>query len=257
MSRVSTDPRLRRRRRAVERSRRRRLAAIAIAAATAATGVGAAFLSPLLEVADVRVVGARHTRAAEVARIAGLDDRPNLLLLSTAAVEARAETLPWVRSATVERALPGTVRVRLVERRPAALVAAAGALWTVDERGRVLGRGRDRRHLPVVTGARVARPRPGARLAGEEIDHALTALRRLPARVGAALEGVVATSVERISLSLAGGTVVRYGAAESMRAKNEVVVRLLGRIRDDGIAAAYIDVRVPSAPVVMPRTARP
>ena len=49
---------------------------------------------------------------------------------------------------------------------------------------------------------------------------------------------------------LADGTQVRYGAARSMRAKNQVLAALLTELRAEGGAASYIDVRVPTSPAV-------
>jgi cell division septal protein FtsQ len=65
---------------------------------------------------------------------------------------------------------------------------------------------------------------------------------------------VVAPSFERISFSLADGTLIRFGAAERLDAKNEVLNALLKRLKEQGRSAAYIDVRVPTSPAVAPRT---
>ena len=64
------------------------------------------------------------------------------------AVQKRVTALPWVRHATVERRLPDTVRIRIAERRPAALWQRQGQLSLIDEDGTVittrgLGRFRD------------------------------------------------------------------------------------------------------------------
>src|SRR5687768_4599839 len=133
--RVATDPRMRRRRKSVARTKRRRV----LSGAGTILAVGmigwVALGSPLLAVDEVKVVGARHTTSAEVAAAAGLGSEDNLLLMSTEDVEAKAETLPWVRTAEVDRMLPGTVRVRITERIPAMVVSLGAAQWTIDARG--------------------------------------------------------------------------------------------------------------------------
>jgi cell division septal protein FtsQ len=68
--------------------------------------------------------------------------------------------------------------------------------------------------------------------------------------------GVFAPTVERITFSLREGTSVRYGAAEQIRDKNEVLQVLLRRLDDEGRTAAYIDVRVPTSPAVAPADVR-
>jgi cell division protein FtsQ len=206
--------------------------------------------SPLLDVRHVRVIGASHTTAREVARVAGLDSDDNLLLLSTAEVEERAETLPWVKRAEAGRVLPGTVRVRIVERRPAAVVSMGAARWTVDRWGRVLQVGRARKGLPVLAGSAIEDIEPGAELRAPHVLDALTAFRSLPPRLERRVEAIFAPTLERISFSLDGSTLVRYGPAERLWAKNKVLTAVLKRLRAQGRTAAYIDVRVPTSPAV-------
>jgi cell division protein FtsQ len=253
--RVVTDPRISRRRRAVERSKRRRIATVAgIVAALA--GIGwVALASPLLAVDEVRVVGAKHTTPEEVAQVTGLGPEDNLLLLSTGEVAERTETLPWVRSAEVDRMLPGIVRVRIVERVPAMIVSLGAARWTIDAKGFVLESGAVTEELPILGGAETGDIEVGAQLTTPEIQDALKAFRSMSKKIRMKIVAVVAPSFERISFSLADGTLIRFGAAERLDAKNQVLEALLSRLHEQGRVAAYIDVRVPTSPAVAPRTA--
>jgi cell division protein FtsQ len=61
-----------------------------------------------------------------------------ILAVDPAAVRARLERLGWVRRATVERRLPASLYVRLVERRPAALWQRDRKLALVDQAGTVI-----------------------------------------------------------------------------------------------------------------------
>jgi len=252
--RVATDPRISRRRRAVARSKRRRvmtwLGSIAALGALGWVALG----SPLLAVDEVRVVGGEHTTSEDVALAAGLGPDDNLLLLSTADVAAKAETLPWVRSAEVDRMLPGTVRVRVTERVPAMVVALGAARWTIDARGFVLDSGAVNAKLPILGGAETGDIEIGAQLTTPEIQHALKAFRSMSKKLRAKIIAVVAPSFERISFSLADGTLIRFGAAEKLAAKNQVLNALLAKLAQQNKSAAYIDVRVPTSPAVAPRT---
>ncbi|MEK9672811.1 MAG: cell division protein FtsQ/DivIB [Rhodospirillaceae bacterium] len=66
----------------------------------------------------------------------------------------RVEKLPWVKSAVVERMLPGTVQLHITERVPMALWQNQGAFQLIDEDGKViLKSGLERfSDLPVVVG---------------------------------------------------------------------------------------------------------
>ena len=78
----------------------------------------------------------------------------NLLDLDLAAIEAEVERDPWVAHAAVRRALPDTLEVRVVERRPAALALIEGQVHLVDATGFVIGPtgAASADDLPVLTG---------------------------------------------------------------------------------------------------------
>lgn len=131
--RPAIDPRLRARRVAVARAQGRRRLRIFLAGATVVCLAGAGWLavqSPLLDVDRVAVRGAEHLSVAEVQRAAGVEHRDALLLVDGGAVARRVERLPWAGEVKVGRSLPGTLVIRVAERRPVAwvrTVPAAGA----------------------------------------------------------------------------------------------------------------------------------
>lgn len=254
--RAGTDPRISRRRRAVARTKRRRIGTIVGTIAVIGALGWVALASPLLSVDEVKVVGAEYTTSEDVVLAAGLGSDDNLLLLSTAEVEAQTETLPWVKAAEVDRMLPGTVRVRITERTPAMVVSLGAARWTIDARGFVLESGAVRDTLPVLGGAETGDITVGAQLTTPEIQDALTAFRSMSKKLRTKIVAVVAPSFERISFSLADGTLIRFGAAERLDAKNQVLDALLARLAQQERSAAYIDVRVPTSPAVARRSAR-
>lgn len=248
--RARTDPRISRRRQAVARSRRRKFAVRAGVLGALVVAAYVAFASPLLAVRAIRVAGAAHVNAAEVARVAKLDESDNLLLLSISSVERAVAQLPWVKEVEVARKLPGTLRVRIIERRPALVLALGAARWTVDREGRVLDAGAVDEGLPVLAGVSVDDVKPGVRLRSPEIKDALRAFASMPPRLRAQVEAVFAPTLERITFSMTGGVQVRYGAGEQLRSKNAVIKVLLERVHLEGTTANYIDVRVPTSPAV-------
>lgn len=251
-ARVRTDPRFSRRRRSVERVRRRRIA-IRMAATAAVAGLAAAVVwSPLLDVREVRVVGARHTGSGVVVAAAGVEGGENLLFVPTDEIVRRTQALPWVADVLVDRMLPGTVRIKVVERKPAVALSLGAARWTLDAHGHVLAAGGVKKKLPVLAGVQVGTVQPGVRLRTEEAVDALTVLRSLPRGLRREVVALFAPTLERISFKLSDGMVVRYGAAENIAGKNAVLKAVVGRVRAEGVGASYIDVRVPTAPAVSP-----
>ena len=248
--RAITDPRMRRRRVGVRRQRRRRFVMAAAAVSSVALTGWIVGWSPLLRVTDVLVEGAERTPEAAVVNAADLGRHDHLFLLDADAVAGRVEELPWVRSADVDRILPGKVRISIKERRPAIVLLVGGDRWTLDATGRVLQAGDAVPGLPVLTGGVMARPVPGNIVDGASARHALRAWRTLPARVRTRVRGIVAPTLERITFVLDDGTQVRYGAAEHLRAKNAALLAVLARVEAEGRTPTYIDVRVPATPAV-------
>jgi len=109
-------------------------AADQIAAQTTAR-LAAASVELGLSVRDVTVNGRRSAPREDVVRALGARSGEPILLFDVDAAQARLESLGWIEGATVSRRLPGTIHVRLVERRPFALWQHEGAVALIDRAG--------------------------------------------------------------------------------------------------------------------------
>jgi cell division protein FtsQ len=96
----------------------------------------------------VEVTGTRYLEPAEIVRRLGVDTLRSIWD-ELAPLERRVLEHPGVRAATVERGLPGTLRVRVEERLPVAFVPAPTGLRVVDDGGRVLPIDPSRRQVDV------------------------------------------------------------------------------------------------------------
>jgi cell division protein FtsQ len=250
-----SDPRISRRRKTVVRAGRRKLVVRFLLLVAMGALVYALFFSPWLQVRGVTVGGVQKTSPEQVIAAGGIGTADNLLLVSPNDVAERVERLPWVLRASVDRKLPGTVVVRVVERSPSVVLALGNRRWTIDAEGRVLTEGEAGDDLPVVAGVAVDHVTPGANLRNEALLSALKAFESLPSALRSEVAAVFAPTVERITFSLKDGIQVRYGAAEELGSKNEVLAILLKRLRHEGRTSVYLDVRVPSNPAVGPASA--
>jgi cell division protein FtsQ len=153
------------------------------------------------------------------------------------------EALPYVRSATVTRDWPDTVRITVRERRPVAWVDGPGAKVLVDRTGRVLERVETPPPaVPQLIGA-TAVPPPGGHV--DALD---------AAQVAGALDPLAAagtTSVEQtdhgVVLHLAEGQDIRMGPATQIGVKLRAAFAVLANSQDQPVA--YVDVSVPTNPV--------
>ena len=126
-----------------------------------ALGAGArnAFMSATaglgLTVENVYSTGHREAKPAAI--LAALDIKRGDPILGFAPDKARARllALDWVESATIERRLPDTIRIQIVERQPFALWQHEQRIQTVDRIGTVINARDVPRfgHLPLIVGA--------------------------------------------------------------------------------------------------------
>jgi cell division protein FtsQ len=89
-------------------------------------------------VVDIRVEGRATTDRETI--LEALNARPGtpILAIDPTRAKQRLESLPWVRSAVIERRFPDTIYVRLVEREPMALWQHGGKLDLIDRTGTVI-----------------------------------------------------------------------------------------------------------------------
>ncbi|MBK8169997.1 MAG: FtsQ-type POTRA domain-containing protein [Sandaracinaceae bacterium] len=101
----------------------------------------------------IEVTGAERLTRDEILAAAGLQEGQNVFVRGPEEAAARLMDHPWIASAEVERHLPSSFNVRIVERRPVALLAL-GSLYLVSDDGVVFKRvaSHDPVDLPVVTG---------------------------------------------------------------------------------------------------------
>jgi len=107
-----------------------------------------------LVVTAIDVQGRETTDPATIMEALGAERGTPILAVSPSRAKEKLQALPWVRSAAIERRLPGTLFVRLVERRPLAVWQHAGKQELIDRDGDVIPVTDLSRfsHLPTVVG---------------------------------------------------------------------------------------------------------
>ena len=107
-----------------------------------------------LSIADITVEGRETTDRETILAALGAGPGTPILAVNPTRAKEQLEALPWVRTAVIERRLPDTLYVRLVERKPLALWQHGGKLELVDREGGVIPVARLDRFakLPMVVG---------------------------------------------------------------------------------------------------------
>lgn len=97
-----------------------------------------ATVSAIGDIRHVRVSGNVQVTEEEVINRLALTPQDTLLSVAPDMLEARLESHPWVRSASIERVPLHTISVTIRERRVAAVLADAGRSLLLDAEGSVL-----------------------------------------------------------------------------------------------------------------------
>ena len=118
--------------------RRRVLALVLLVPIAVATAVWAITYTPLFEARHIRVEGAVSLRPDAVRSLAGIEPSTNVFHLQTQAVTASLLGDPWIASASVERDLPDTIVLSIVEREPVGMIEAMGEASILASDGTVL-----------------------------------------------------------------------------------------------------------------------
>ncbi|MBF0461568.1 MAG: FtsQ-type POTRA domain-containing protein [Magnetococcales bacterium] len=84
---------------------------------------------------EMRLSGLVNTPVTQATEAVGAEKGSNLLGVDPRTVQARMESLPWVRSVSVKRQFPSTLVIRVVERVAVGMVREQDRLFLVDEYG--------------------------------------------------------------------------------------------------------------------------
>lgn len=247
------DRRIAQRRRSVREARRRaRLRRTLVGTLVVAVLVALAIVerSELVALERIEVTGIERLAEADVLAAAALEPGTSVARLGLRAARARVVALALVRDATVRRDGLRSVRIEVDERRPALVVRGGGVQRLVDREGVVIAEGA----APGVTEVRSGVAPPAV---GELVDDAgvlgdaLRLWRGLSGPVRAEVVRIDALVADDLTLVLESGTRVRIGRADRLDEK----VRAFGAIAEDlgDVEVRIIDVRSPTAPVVVPR----
>jgi cell division protein FtsQ len=206
-------------------------------------GVDGQFADLGFKLKAVHIDGASPMAKADIMTATALYlDQPTLGL-DLADLRARVEGVGWVKSATVVRLLPDTVRITVEERPALAVWQHSGAMRVIDGEGRIIREADAARfpQLPLVVGQ-------GADQAAGAILPAVNARPRLRDR----LEALVRVDDRRWDLRLKDGSLIQLPAIDEESALIQLD-QLDQRQRILDLGFARIDLRDPEMVAVRPR----
>ena len=166
-------------------------------------------IAPQLLIKRIVVYGDLPLSTVELKRIAGLDGTDHVFDVDTQAIAARIAAHPMVQTASVRTRIPGTLEVNVVRRRPLAMSLATldgrSVAVVFDASGVVIEVDpRTTPELPIVSGLRFVRPRPGVTLPEDLLPtvSALASIRDRDSSLYGLISEVVVTTTDAGALDL-------------------------------------------------------
>jgi cell division protein FtsQ len=234
--------------------------------ATLVAGLEAALLGwlwfgPALAVHSVDVVGARHLSAAQVAQAAGLQGDASVLSVDAVSAQQHLLDQVWVRTATVQPHLPGTITVQITEWQPEAAFHAgpSSKLFLLSSQAIVLGPTGTSAGLVVVQGPAGPDPRVGDRAIDPQLLTALINMQRaMPTLIGQDVASFIFDSCGDLTMVAKRGWKVYFGRVltpEEFSALHDKLSALRaingnGNVDYSSRDLDYVNVMNPSEPAV-------
>jgi hypothetical protein len=204
--------------------------------------------SPWLSVREIDIIGAQRSDVAGRLAAAGVGEGAIMLWLSPGDVERAVTADPWVREARVQRVLPDTLVVEVLEHVPALWIEGGGGWMLVSRDGSVLEQA----------------AQPGTALLQAAFgfsDRAPGSLPDDPAWREVVELAVAVPELSSVRLDLHDGTVhssvmgipVHFGPAVDLADKGRVLVAVLA----EGVPADWsVDLVAPHRPALVPPSLR-
>jgi cell division septal protein FtsQ len=247
------------------------LRAVAVLAAVVeCAALGWLWFGPALAVQDVTVVGAQHMTSAQVLAAAGLTEGPSVLSVDVQSDRQRLLNQTWVRAATVEPQLTGTIVVQISEWQPIAAYHAGKStkVLLLSNQAVVLGPASSAGNLVDVQGPSGQDPKVGDRPLDPVLLTALVNIQRgFPTFLGQEVAGFIFDSCGELTLVSKRGWKVYFGRVltpeefatlrDKLAALKAIAGNANGAVDYNSPDLDYVNVMNPAEPAVGLRFAAP
>lgn len=198
----------------------------------------------------VSVGGNRVVPADQILSRAAIASHENIWLQNMRAAANRIETIPYVKTASIHRTLPATVRIAIEERRPFALVRFGGDSVLVDHDLRVLQSGDAALPLPIIVGKDAPAPRAGTFIRDAQIRRLRDDADAL-ARAHVAVRSLHYDKFGDLVATTSGGIRLLLGDDTDLSKKTGLIDPIISQVSAGGKKLAAVDLRAPNTPVVV------
>ncbi|MEN6431183.1 MAG: FtsQ-type POTRA domain-containing protein [Coriobacteriales bacterium] len=247
---IAQKKREERERRRAERARRTRMRLLVAAVVIALLAGGAVVLyrSQVFDIRSVQVTGTHRLTPDEVRSRAAVPADATLLRYPQDEMRERLLTQAWIADVQITRDYPHTLKIRVTERVPQAIVDTGEEFWIVDKEGYVVAQ----QSLEATSNLVVVRDTPGLDLAAgrktssEVVMNALALLGGVSDELRSRTRAVSAPSIDETTLITKDNVEILMGEAVDLEKKDAIVLKIL---HEQAGAVVFIDVRNTERPV--------
>lgn len=226
------------------------------------------WFGPLLAVGTVRVLGAQHMTAEQIAAAARVNHDPSVISVDGQAAHNHLLEQVWVRTASVQPQLPGTVVIEVSEWQPVAVFHSgeSKSLFLLSSEGVVLGATTTSGGLVDVQGPAGNDPRAGEKPLDPQLVTAMVNIQKaMPTLVGQDITGFIFDSCGDLTMVARKGWKVYFGRVltpeqfASLHDKLAALKSIAGKGMVDYSSAdlLYVNVMNPSEPAVGLKSRQP
>ena len=190
----------------------------------------ALYRSSIFLITKVEVMGNTQLTADEVRTLAAVSPKATLLRFPAKEVAQRVSDSSWVRSVSVTRDFPDTMRIRVTEFAPSALVDSGGdVFWLVDSSGWVIAQQPQETTSTLITirDLESFEATAGDRSTSEALRNALRVWKALSPELRARTRTISAPSVDKTALMTTDDIAIFVGSSEDIERKDLVARRIL------------------------------
>ena len=230
---------------APEGGRRRALHLLALVLAVIGLAVGGWLLlrSPLLQVQEVKVVGAEKLDAATLAAASGLEGE-NILFADTGKAKERLSQVAMIKDLSIERQWPGKMVIKVKERQPWGYWRVKEQIYVIDDEGFVLDNDQPGEGAPTIVQLDSERQwLPGERVEVHAVDLARQLMESAPRSLGRSVVGLEYSDRSGLTVVLEGGLRATFGDDRDLDYKISALYVLLEKARRDGREVHAVDLR--------------
>jgi cell division protein FtsQ len=199
--------------------------------------------SPLLQVQEVKVVGAERLDAATLAAASGLKGQ-NILFADTGKAKERLSQVALIKDLSMERRWPGKMVIRVNERQPWGYWQVKDDIYVIDDEGFVLDDDQPGEGAPTIVQLDSDRRwLPGERVEVHAVDLARQLIESAPRSLGRAVVGLEYSDRSGLTVVLDGGLRATFGDDSDLDYKISVLYVLLEKAQREGREVHAVDLR--------------